>query len=161
MIPLLLALALAVSPPPEISTLQTAEAVLALPALHAPGTHVVHFWATWCGPCVEELPGFVERARALAAQGVDFTFLSLDPAEELQRTVLPTLTRAGAFFAGAHHHRVSEAIDPEAITRKLDRSWQGGLPATFIYKDGKQVGVFRGAREAHALDHLGKPKSSR
>lgn len=158
---LLLALALSADPAPRVAPLQSVEQVMALPALHAKGTHVVHFWAAWCGPCLEELPGFVKRARALAGDGVDFTFLSVDPADQLQSAVLPALDAAGAFFPGAHHHLLLESIDPDQLTRRFAKDWPGGLPATFVYRAGKQVGDFRGAREAQALEHLGRRAQSR
>ncbi|WP_221032279.1 TlpA family protein disulfide reductase [Actomonas aquatica] len=41
---------------------------------------VVDFWATWCPPCREEIPGYVEMQRELEAQGVVIVGVSLDRA---------------------------------------------------------------------------------
>ena len=40
--------------------------------------HVVNFWATWCGPCVKELPDFQKVVNEADNQKVDFLFISLD-----------------------------------------------------------------------------------
>ena len=41
---------------------------------------VVDFWATWCGPCVSEIPGYIELQKKYAAQGLVFVGLSIDEA---------------------------------------------------------------------------------
>lgn len=39
---------------------------------------VVDFWATWCGPCVHEIPGYVELQKKYAERGLVIVGLSLD-----------------------------------------------------------------------------------
>ena len=39
---------------------------------------VLNFWATWCGPCREEMPMIVEAGKTWAAKGVTFIAISLD-----------------------------------------------------------------------------------
>jgi thiol-disulfide isomerase/thioredoxin len=39
---------------------------------------IVHFWATWCPPCIEELPGLLATSRALASQGLTLAAISMD-----------------------------------------------------------------------------------
>ena len=41
---------------------------------------VVDFWATWCPPCREEIPGYIEMQRELEAAGVVIVGISLDQA---------------------------------------------------------------------------------
>jgi thiol-disulfide isomerase/thioredoxin len=41
---------------------------------------VVDFWATWCGPCVAEIPGFIELQRKYGKDGFTFVGISLDEA---------------------------------------------------------------------------------
>lgn len=39
---------------------------------------LLHFWATWCAPCVQELPTLVKAQRALRVEGIDVHLISID-----------------------------------------------------------------------------------
>jgi thiol-disulfide isomerase/thioredoxin len=45
---------------------------------------VVNFWATWCPPCREEMPGFSRLSRKYAAKGVQFVGIGIDTAEKIR-----------------------------------------------------------------------------
>jgi peroxiredoxin len=45
---------------------------------------VLNFWATWCPPCREETPGFVELQRSYGERGVQFVGIAIDDAEEVR-----------------------------------------------------------------------------
>jgi thiol-disulfide isomerase/thioredoxin len=46
---------------------------------------LVDFWATWCGPCVEQLPHTIELARQLSERGLTVVTVSLDDPSESMR----------------------------------------------------------------------------
>lgn len=46
---------------------------------------VANFWATWCPPCLKEIPGFAEVSRKFAPQGVQFVGISIDSPERVTR----------------------------------------------------------------------------
>lgn len=49
---------------------------------------VLNFWATWCEPCVEEMPSLVEMQRRMRAKGVTVVAVSIDENESAYRSFL-------------------------------------------------------------------------
>lgn len=48
---------------------------------------VINYWATWCPPCVEEMPMFSRLQERFAAQGVQFIGIGMDEIEKMQAFV--------------------------------------------------------------------------
>jgi thiol-disulfide isomerase/thioredoxin len=44
---------------------------------------VVNFWATWCGPCREEMPEFVRAQREMGPKGLQFVGIAVDQPEKV------------------------------------------------------------------------------
>lgn len=96
--------------------------------------YVVNFWATWCGPCVTELPAFNRVARRYASRKVKVLLVSLDRVSEIDSQLIPFL-----------HERAIlpevvclNAPDFQAWIDKVDPAWQGSLPATLIFRKTKR-----------------------
>lgn len=45
---------------------------------------ILNFWATWCAPCLEEIPMFIELQQRYRASGVQFIGIALQDAEEVR-----------------------------------------------------------------------------
>lgn len=107
-------------------------------ATHGSDLLVVNFWATWCGPCVEELPYFVKIAREYEESDVRVLGISIDFSDQLETAVNPFLKKneipyANLVFQG----------DAEEMINFFSEKWSGAIPVTFFYnKSGEQIGKF-------------------
>ena len=73
---------------PMVSVAQTQE----LLAKKNDTLYITNFFATWCGPCVREIPHFKKKIEELKNQPVKITFISLDQ-KEAWNSVLPNFTK--------------------------------------------------------------------
>lgn len=91
-------------------------------------TYIVNFWATWCGPCVEELPYFEQLNRNFASQKIRIVLVSMDFVKEKERRVVPFVERMKL------QNTVWLLNEPDANSwiDRVDPSWTGALPATLI-----------------------------
>ena len=80
---------------------------------------VLNFWATWCGPCIREMPAFEKLAKRLS--GEPFALLAVNFGEKADR-IKPFLDKIGV--------DVPVLLDPDMDTSK---AWvKSGLPTTYI-----------------------------
>lgn len=98
-------------------------------------TYVVNFWATWCVPCIEELPAFEKLNTEYKDRNVKVLLVSLDMVKMVETRLLPFIKNK------ALQSQVLYLRDPDADSwiPKVDPAWTGAIPATVIYKDGKRV----------------------
>lgn len=97
-------------------------------------TYIVNFWATWCSPCVAELPHFEKINQEFKNQKVKVLLVSLDFPKHKESRLLPFVTK---------NNLKSEVIflnDPDANAwiDKVDPNWSGAIPFTVIYNSGQR-----------------------
>ena len=105
----------------------------------APDTlFVLNFWATWCRPCVEEMPYFEVAGQHYAPQKVKVIFVSLDLASEYAG-------RLPAFLKRKHLANEVLWLDEPKIQTKIDAvsaDWTGAIPATLFWHAASQTRRF-------------------
>ncbi|PPK93011.1 thiol-disulfide isomerase/thioredoxin [Nonlabens xylanidelens] len=94
---------------------------------------VINFWATWCAPCVEELPYF-ESIGSSYLEDVDMIFISLDEKKNIQTAVEPFLKKKEI------KSTVLLLDDPYAAEwiPIVDQHWDGAIPVTLIVSKNKK-----------------------
>lgn len=90
-------------------------------------TYVVNMWATWCGPCVKELPHFEELHRQ--GQKVKVLLVSTDAVKDMDK-VVRLLANKGIT---AQAMVLQDAVKQTEWMGWMDKNWQGEIPATLVY----------------------------
>lgn len=92
---------------------------------------VVNFWATWCKPCVQELPSFDSLMTATKSLPVKLLLVSLDFKEELDKKVNPFLQKNNIRIECV----LLDEINGNDFINKISPQWSGAIPAT-LFKHG-------------------------
>ncbi|HEY2731747.1 MAG TPA: TlpA disulfide reductase family protein [Polyangia bacterium] len=90
---------------------------------------LVHFWASWCGPCLQELPLLDKFARDMKARGVEVLSLSLDDAERAGGQVVEVLAARAPNLT----RNIVRVQDTSSLINTIDPRWEGSIPAMFAY----------------------------
>ncbi|MFY9243265.1 MAG: TlpA disulfide reductase family protein [Polaribacter sp.] len=96
--------------------------------------YVINFWATWCAPCVKELPYFEKIKKEYATKNVEILLVSLDFPKQIDKKLIPFINKNNLQSEVVLFDDVNEDVWIKAI----DENWTGALPATLIYSKNKR-----------------------
>jgi len=94
--------------------------------------YVINFWATWCAPCIKELPYF-EKLNA-ENKNVKVILVSLDSKKDLDKKLIPFIEKRKL------KSKVLLLGDKDYNTwlSKVDADWSGAIPATLLLNGKKK-----------------------
>lgn len=97
--------------------------------------YVLNFWATWCAPCVAELPYFEQLHQQYADKKVKVILVSLDFTNQLESKLLPFLQTKNLSpeVIVLDQKNVNQWID------QVDSRWSGAIPATLLIQEKKRA----------------------
>jgi peroxiredoxin len=117
-----------VAPAPSVRVVDAAQLVNLLNDARGTGPVVLNFWATWCPPCVQEMPAFSDSYRRWKKRGVSLISVSVDHPDTEDDRVKP-FAREHALPFPVY---VIQDRSPETVTKVLGLDWSGAVPATFV-----------------------------
>ncbi len=89
---------------------------------------VINFWATYCKPCLEEMPGLVKAAEQYSKDSVQLILVSLDLEEDYPDKVNSFAKR---FKVKGMLYWLDE-YDADYFCPRVDSSWSGAIPASLF-----------------------------
>ncbi len=95
---------------------------------------LINVWATWCAPCVSELPELVTINRMYRKRPFELITISIDSTDAMNQT-LKTLKQQHV----AATNYLFDSEDRDALADALDPRWQGPVPYTLLIAPGGKV----------------------
>lgn len=115
---------------------------------------VVNLWATWCKPCVEELPAFTDLAYQYSAEGRQVKFL-LIAVEDTPEKVQAFLEKKQYFQKKDTKNNPNTPFyvlterDANLWIPEIDPKWEGEIPATLLLMPKYQIRNFQAKQLTH------------
>ncbi|MBX2875429.1 MAG: TlpA family protein disulfide reductase [Saprospiraceae bacterium] len=97
-------------------------------------TYVINFWATWCKPCVKELPYFEALHENFKGEKIKVILVSLDFKKDVEPKLIPFVEehKLKSDVIALTDHKYNEWID------RVDPDWGGAIPVTVVYKQDQR-----------------------
>jgi thiol-disulfide isomerase/thioredoxin len=92
-------------------------------------TYVINFWATWCAPCVKELPAFEKLKEQYAEMNVEVLLVSLDFTKQKEKKLIPFINRRKIQSKVV----LLDDVNEDYWIKEINDQWSGAIPATLIY----------------------------
>ena len=99
---------------------------------------VINFWASWCPPCVKELPEFQKASGKYEGSKVKFIMVSLDFPNEVQNKLIPFLDKNNIVL------NISVMLDTDYTLWEniVDPDWRGDIPSTLLLNNSRKIRYF-------------------
>ncbi|MBK9283688.1 MAG: redoxin domain-containing protein [Sphingobacteriaceae bacterium] len=114
---------------------------------------VINFWATWCKPCVQELPSF--DSLNASNKDVKVILVSLDFREDLEKKVNPFLKKK----ALQSECVLLDEVNGNDFINKIAPEWTGAIPGTLFMHGNKKIFVEKKMHLKELNEHLEELKS--
>jgi thiol-disulfide isomerase/thioredoxin len=112
---------------------------------------LLHFWASWCYPCLQELPLIDKLAHDLRPRGLELLSISLDDPARMGARVAALLRKAAPHLTT----HIVQFGDADELIGAVDPRWAGAIPALFAYDHRGQLrGNLIGTASRAELDAL-------
>lgn len=115
--------------------------------------YVVNYWATWCSPCVREIPGFMNVHKQYENDNnFKMILVSLD-AKRLLDTKVKRFVERHNIDTDVYvlDDTGSSTIE---VLKAIDSNWYGEIPATLFYKNGEKLKFHKGSMTQYELEDL-------
>ena len=116
-------------------------------------TVVINFWATWCVPCVKELPYFEQATEKYANDDVAVVLVSLDFKRQIDTRLKPFVEKRQL----KSHVVVLDDPDANKWIDKVHPDWSGAIPATLIRKGNTEAFYEKTFHSYEELDQIIQP----
>ncbi len=100
--------------------------------------YVVNFWATWCKPCVAELPEFEKLHQNYSSKKIKVLLVSMDFKDVLDKKLKPFVLKNNYTCQVV----LLDEINGNEFINKISSQWSGALPATLIVNDANRTNKF-------------------
>lgn len=101
-------------------------------------TYIINFWATWCVPCIKELPDFDSIHNNFEDKYVKVLLVSLDFVEDIEKKIVPFLKKKNVKSEVV----VLDEVNGNYFIPKVSETWTGAIPATLIINNKKKKRYF-------------------
>lgn len=98
------------------------------------GIVIVNFWATWCKPCITELPYFEQINAEMKSEKFSVCLVNLDFNSKYKTSAVEFVRNRNIKSKVIHLNDT----DPNKWINRIDSNWTGAIPATIIYENGKK-----------------------
>lgn len=116
-------------------------------------TYVFNFWATWCAPCVKEIPYFIQLDSMYENSPFKLVLVSLDFKKDYLKRLKPFVQdkELGEYVLILEDNRSNYWIED------IHKNWGGSIPATLVFNGQKRAFYERTFHDVNELSDIVKP----